>query len=145
MNVKVFWMRDPERQETESPFVRQPHYNDLENRIRTLEAALRRIADLDAVTGRELRIHAIASDALATSETPGIPAATPPIQGWPKQGATVQCACHMEDCLACYPLETGAEHTCPTCGTKFRGADDRFCPTCHAKAHAGSPLGDANG
>src|ERR1700685_322258 len=109
MNVKVFWMRDPERQETESPFVRQPHYNDLENRIRTLEAALRRIADLDAVTGRELRIHAIASDALATSETPGIPAAPPPIQGWPKQGATVQCACHMEDCLACYPLETAGE------------------------------------
>jgi hypothetical protein len=38
---KVFWMRDPERQEIESPFVRQPRYNDLENRIAQLEAALR--------------------------------------------------------------------------------------------------------
>lgn len=45
MSAKVFWMRDPERQETESPFVRQPHYNDLENRIAQLEAALGKLTN----------------------------------------------------------------------------------------------------
>ena len=46
---------------------------------------------------------------------------------------------------ASFTAHKGKEYTCPTCGDKFRGADDRFCPKCHAKAHAGSPLGDDNG
>lgn len=33
-------MTDPEAGAITSPFVRQPHYNDLENRIRDLEAAI---------------------------------------------------------------------------------------------------------
>lgn len=33
------------------------------------------------------------------------------------------------------PLGT---HTCPTCGAVFKGADDRFCPACHERDHAGS-------
>jgi hypothetical protein len=37
---RVFWMTDPEADAIKSPFVRQPHYNDLENRIRDLEAEL---------------------------------------------------------------------------------------------------------
>jgi rubrerythrin len=32
-------------------------------------------------------------------------------------------------------------HICPTCGETFRGADERFCPKCHEREHAGSPLG----
>jgi hypothetical protein len=36
--------------------------------------------------------------------------------------------------------ETLPEHTCPTCNNKFRGADERFCPECHAKAHDGNPV-----
>lgn len=34
-------------------------------------------------------------------------------------------------------------HTCPTCRKKFRGADDRFCPDCHAEAQRHGPLGAA--
>jgi rubrerythrin len=34
-------------------------------------------------------------------------------------------------------------HTCPTCGAVFRGRDERFCPSCHEREHAGSPLGFA--
>jgi hypothetical protein len=32
-------------------------------------------------------------------------------------------------------------HICDTCGVSFVGSDPRLCPVCHAKAHAGSPLG----
>jgi predicted amidophosphoribosyltransferase len=32
-------------------------------------------------------------------------------------------------------------HTCPTCQRSFRGADERFCPDCHAEAQAHGPLG----
>ena len=32
---------------------------------------------------------------------------------------------------------------CDTCGVSFVGSDPRFCPVCHAKAHAGSPLGES--
>ena len=41
--------------------------------------------------------------------------------------------------------EAGAELPvliCPTCKQKFRGADYRFCPSCHARDHARSPLGN---
>ena len=34
------------------------------------------------------------------------------------------------------------KHICPTCGVSFDGADERFCPACHAREHAGSPLGN---
>lgn len=43
MKAPVFWLPDPEYPRGPmSPFVRQPRYNDLENRIRDLEAALLR-------------------------------------------------------------------------------------------------------
>ena len=29
---------------------------------------------------------------------------------------------------------------CETCNASFIGSDPRFCPVCHAKAHAGSPI-----
>lgn len=32
---------------------------------------------------------------------------------------------------------------CDSCGVSFVGSDPRFCPVCHAKAHAGSPLGES--
>lgn len=68
MKVPVFWMFDPESDSIKSPFVRQPHYNDLENRIREMEAALKRIVLKD---GRESiavsKICDIARRALASS------------------------------------------------------------------------------
>ena len=66
--VRVFWMTDPEGGAVKSPFVRQPHYNDLENRIRALEAALRDLVELaditkhidaDALTGRVRRAYEV--------------------------------------------------------------------------------------
>jgi len=40
----------------------------------------------------------------------------------------------------CMPVSI---HTCPTCGLKFAGADERFCPKCHEREHNRGPLLDA--
>jgi hypothetical protein len=40
---RVFWMPDPEGGAIKSPFVRQPAYSLLQDRVRELKAALRKI------------------------------------------------------------------------------------------------------
>lgn len=44
MKGRVFWMQDPEADAIKSPFVRQPHYNDLENRCAALEGIAAELA-----------------------------------------------------------------------------------------------------
>lgn len=43
MKGQVFWMVDPEADAITSPFVRQPHYADLEARIRRIETVVRKL------------------------------------------------------------------------------------------------------
>ena len=40
MSAPVYWLVDPEADAITSPFVRQPHYNDLESRVKVLEDAI---------------------------------------------------------------------------------------------------------
>jgi hypothetical protein len=68
MKGRVFWMTDPEADAIKSPFVRQPHYNDLENRIRDLEAALREIGRGDCICSRAQEAKAALSGARTADE-----------------------------------------------------------------------------
>jgi len=52
MTIPVYWMTDPEADAIKSPFVRQPYYNDLENRIAKLESLVRGLLETGGYTER---------------------------------------------------------------------------------------------
>jgi hypothetical protein len=71
--------------------------------------------------------------------------------GWQGQQDEPPCECICHDEASSQqetkPAETKADCpvdglplVCPTCGGSFSGRDERFCPRCHEREHAGSPL-----
>lgn len=70
VKVPVFWMPDPEAHTIKSPFVRQPAYHDLENRVAQLEDSLEkyqrvRVHDVNEKEWLRDRVNALQAELAA--------------------------------------------------------------------------------